>query len=195
MVHGRATCSGTIVELDERSAHVLTARHCVATRDGAPAIPFERMRVSIAVTGAWELRAVRRLRAAMGTGERPTWRGVRVDAHDWALVEIDAEPSMRAIPLDGRPLLAGEAVTVVTLRPQVRHDQPCPHERRFAWGDPAPIAMAGYSGAPIVAGGHVRGIFIGVDTVGLWFFQRVAHVGVVPAAVVAPALEARGKSY
>lgn len=178
------TCSGTIVHRDETSAWVVSARHCLYDRHRQP-VPQDTLRVLVARGRegiAWDRRSVLRVISSARHRQRE-WRGIAF-VDDWALVQIASDDEMRAIELAEAEASEALPVALLTVRPQVRWDQPCPHARPFIWGELAQIAMAGYSGAAIIGNGRIQGVFSGVSTRGWWLMERVTHLDIAPASSI-----------
>lgn len=173
-------CAATVVHVDDRSAHLVAARHCLVR----PPIPLSRARVYVAREDKegpfWEPRTIRRVWLGAGGRELEQWEDFAFDRGDWALVEVDRDETMVAIPLADAPLREHLAAQFVTVRPQDQASyRPCPHARGLEWGEIAALGMGGYSGAAIVANGRVHGIFVGYLERGL--FRHLTELTVVPA--------------
>jgi hypothetical protein len=182
-------CSGTIVHLDDASAFVLSARHCLVPREGGPQwLPTSRVRVFLARGDEeglfWEPRPVQQVIVPRGAQTLSSWHDNELSDKDWALFVLAREPEMRAVELADAALPHGAPVTLVTLRSQDATDRPCSHGRPFRWGEVASIMMSGYSGAAVVANGRVHGIFVAGKTGSVWPFDGVRSLVFVAASSV-----------
>ncbi len=179
-------CSGTIVELDDSSAYVVSARHCFTDEHGALFLPMQRTRVFLAREDEhgsfWEPLSVRGLVKGSAAVEESSWERFKLDRGDWIVFTVAREASMRAVQLADAPLREKVPAAMMTVRWQQSTGRPCPHARRFTWGDVASLGLAGYSGAAIVARGRVHGLFVGYETNAA---SRTSYVRVTPVEAIA----------